>query len=313
MRNRPGSAPTSSTYGRRGAGAITVSPTPGPRTASSSPAVSRTVRLTHSSTPSPTSAREGPTVIRPWLGLSPTTPQHDAGMRMLPPPSEALANGTIPAATAAAAPPLDPPGVRSSAHGFRVAPQATGCVVGRLPISGLLVRPAMTSPAALNRATSVVSAASILPASLSATLPFERVWPAKLVYRSLSKNGTPRNGPLGRSGSAATDRACSNHSMTTAFNVGFDCSIRSIAASNSSLGVTSSLATSAAWSVASIQRVSSARPLMAFGLPRHRSRGTHRTALGSVVGGLSRGLVKSVIKGFECLDTELQYSRRPLV
>ena len=99
-----------------------MSPIPGPRTASSSPAVSRTVRLTHSSTPRPASARAGPTEIRPWLGLSPTSPQHEAGMRMLPPPSEALANGTIPAATAAAAPPLEPPGTRSSATGLRTGP-----------------------------------------------------------------------------------------------------------------------------------------------------------------------------------------------
>ena len=106
--------------------------------------------------------------MRPWLGLSPTSPQHDAGMRMLPPPSEALANGTIPAATAAAAPPLDPPGVRSRSHGLCVGPHAIGCVVGRLPISGLFVRPAMTSPAALYRATSVVSAVSTIAASLSA-------------------------------------------------------------------------------------------------------------------------------------------------
>ncbi len=35
MRSRPGSAPTSSAYGRAGGGAITVSPTPGPRIASS--------------------------------------------------------------------------------------------------------------------------------------------------------------------------------------------------------------------------------------------------------------------------------------
>ena len=113
--------------------------------------------------------------MRPWLGLSPTRPQHDAGLRMLPPPSEALANGTIPTATAAAAPPLDPPGVRSSAHGLRVAPQANGCVVGRLPISGVFVRPPMTSPAALNRATRVVSAVSSWPAAFSAALPFDRV------------------------------------------------------------------------------------------------------------------------------------------
>ena len=89
-------------------------------------AVSRTVRLTQFSTPKPASARTGPTLARPWLGLSPTNPQHDAGMRMLPPPSEALAKGTIPAATAAAAPPLEPPGVRSRSHGLRVAPHAIG-------------------------------------------------------------------------------------------------------------------------------------------------------------------------------------------
>src|ERR1700758_5350791 len=129
----------------------------------------------HNSTPSPTSARAGPTVIRPWLGLSPTSPQHDAGMRMLPPPSEALANGTIPAATAAAAPPLDPPGVRSNDHGLRVGPHATGCVVGRLPISGLFVRPAITRPAAFNRATRVVSGVSLLRAPFRATFPFDMV------------------------------------------------------------------------------------------------------------------------------------------
>ena len=93
----------------------------------------------------------------PWLVFSPTNPHADAGMRMLPPPSDALANGTIPAATAAAEPPLEPPGVRSRSHGLCVAPHASGWVVGRLPSSGLFVRPAMTSPAARYLATSVVS------------------------------------------------------------------------------------------------------------------------------------------------------------
>ena len=55
---------------------------------------------------------------------------------MLPPPSEPWATGTIPAATAAAAPPLDPPGVRSSAHGLRVAPQASVSVTGRAAVLG---------------------------------------------------------------------------------------------------------------------------------------------------------------------------------
>ena len=176
MRNRPGSAPTSSTYRalRRGCDHAVADPGAPHR-------IEQARRVAHRAAqaqldPEPhLGALRARRVIRPWLGLSPTSPQHDAGMRMLPPPSDALANGTIPTATAAAAPPLDPPDVRSNAHGLRVGPQANGCVVGRLPISGLLVRPAMTNPAALNLDTSVVSAVSILAASFSAMLPFDRV------------------------------------------------------------------------------------------------------------------------------------------
>ncbi len=52
----------------------------------------------------------------------PKSPQKDAGMRIEPPPSVAVANGTMPAAMAAAEPPLEPPGVHSGAHGFTVVP-----------------------------------------------------------------------------------------------------------------------------------------------------------------------------------------------
>ena len=135
--------------------------------------------------------------MRPWLGFSPTRPQHDAGMRIEPPPSLACASGTMPDATAAAAPPLDPPGVREVSHGLWVAPQATGSVVGTLPSSGLFVRPAMTSPASRNRLTSVVSASEMTFAFLSATLPLLIRWPAYAANRSLMRNGTPRSGPFG--------------------------------------------------------------------------------------------------------------------
>ncbi len=114
-------------------------------------------RLTHSSTLRFDSSRTGPSVIRPWVGFSPTSPQHDAGMRIEPPPSLAWAIGTSPAATAAADPPLEPPGVRVRSHGLCVGPQASGSVVGSEPSSGLFVRPAVTNPAALNRWTRVVS------------------------------------------------------------------------------------------------------------------------------------------------------------
>ena len=58
----------------------------------------------------------------PVPGLMPTRPVHDAGIRIEPIPSLPWAIGTMPAATAAAEPPEDPPGVRPCAHGLRVTP-----------------------------------------------------------------------------------------------------------------------------------------------------------------------------------------------
>ena len=58
----------------------------------------------------------------PMVGFHPTSPHIDAGMRTEPPPSDDVAIGTRPAASAAADPPLEPPGERSRFHGFRVAP-----------------------------------------------------------------------------------------------------------------------------------------------------------------------------------------------
>ena len=62
-------------------------------------------------------------------------------MRIEPPPSLPCASGTIPAATAAADPPLDPPGVRDRSHGLRVGPPKRGSVVGRIANSGRFVVP----------------------------------------------------------------------------------------------------------------------------------------------------------------------------
>ena len=60
--------------------------------------------------------------MAPIVGLYPTSPQQLAGMRTEPPPSDDVASGTSPAASAAALPPLDPPGDRSGFHGLRVVP-----------------------------------------------------------------------------------------------------------------------------------------------------------------------------------------------
>src|SRR5215470_17688447 len=104
-----------------------------PATTSSTAAVSRTVFDTTSSQEKPLqrSPAPGPNEVRPRVGLSPTSPQCDAGMRIEPPPSLACAAGTMPDATAAAAPPLEPPALCSRLHGLRVGPKISGSVVGK--------------------------------------------------------------------------------------------------------------------------------------------------------------------------------------
>src|SRR5271166_2130617 len=116
-------------------------------------AVSRTLRLKHKlelmfKLLFPRGADDGlfPN-SRPRVGFSPKTPHWHDGMRMAPPPSLPCAKGTMPAATAAAEPPLDPPAVYDGFHGLRVGPCRIGSVVSIKPNSGALVRPAITMPA----------------------------------------------------------------------------------------------------------------------------------------------------------------------
>ena len=56
---------------------------------------------------------------RPYVGLKPEIPHSAAGWRTEPPVSEPSASGTSPAATAAAQPLDEPPGVRSGSQGLR--------------------------------------------------------------------------------------------------------------------------------------------------------------------------------------------------
>ncbi len=86
--------------------------------------MSRTDLETTSSSLSPDmwSPASGPAEVRCRVGFRPTSPQALAGMRIEPPPSLAWATGTMPEATAAAEPPLEPPGERERSQGLRVAP-----------------------------------------------------------------------------------------------------------------------------------------------------------------------------------------------
>src|ERR1700741_4823849 len=87
----------------------------------------------------------------PTLGLQPTHPQKLAGRRIEPTTCVPSAAGTMPQATAAAEPLLDPPGARSRAHGLR-APR--GSAAGDPVVRTL---PTITAPASRNAATLAAS------------------------------------------------------------------------------------------------------------------------------------------------------------
>src|SRR5438046_1498467 len=83
-------------------------------------------------------------VTTPLVGFSVTRPHALAGKRSDPVASAPCAIETIPLATAAAEPPLDPATVRSRSHGFRVGPNAGGSVVTPPESGGTFVLPRNT-------------------------------------------------------------------------------------------------------------------------------------------------------------------------
>ena len=84
-------------------------------------------------------------------------------MRIEPPPSFPWASGNMPAATAAPAPPLEPPAERLVSHGLRVIPWRLFSATVISPNSGVLVRPQSTNPAA-TRASTTSSLSWLAPA-----------------------------------------------------------------------------------------------------------------------------------------------------
>ena len=112
----------------------------------------------------------------------------------------------MPAATAAAEPPLEPPAMCSGFQGLRHGPSRRDSVVPVMPRSGVFVLPRITSPAARWRFTS--SESSLGTTSRVKTLPLVIGMPATSMPRSFTRKGTPRNGPSG-SAPRATRRASS--------------------------------------------------------------------------------------------------------
>src|SRR3954453_20704389 len=72
-------------------------------------------------------------------------------MRTEPPPSVASANDSSPSATAADAPPDEPPVLRVVSNGLGDGPNSGLSQVARKPIGGLLVLPTTIAPAASMR------------------------------------------------------------------------------------------------------------------------------------------------------------------
>ena len=115
--------------------------------------MSRTLRESTPSLQAPnhTSPMPGPLEMRPRDGFSANSPQQAAGMRSEPPPSLPPAIGTTPAATAAAEPPLEPPGVCAVFQGLLTRPKACESLTPLSPNSGRLVLPKTTAPASSRR------------------------------------------------------------------------------------------------------------------------------------------------------------------
>src|ERR1700716_472884 len=119
---------------------------------------------------------------------------------MDPPVSEPRARGAMCAATAAADPPLEPPGVRSSAHGFFVGPKAEFSVDDPMANSSQFVLPTMTAPAACRRSTTVASYGGM---NVSRMRDEAVVRMPRVQMLSLRATGTPASGALDLSRSMA--------------------------------------------------------------------------------------------------------------
>ena len=100
----------------------------------------------------------------------------------------------MPAATATAEPPLEPPGVRTGSQGLRAGPNTRFSVVALCPCSGVLVLPTMMAPAARTRSVHIAFDSAI--PSLTSD-PCESRTPAT-ASRSLIGTGTPCRGPTSR-------------------------------------------------------------------------------------------------------------------
>src|SRR6185437_11316143 len=96
----------------------------------------------------------------------PTVPVTAPGWRMEPPVSVPNASGASKAATAAAEPPPEPPGIRSRSQGLRVGPNAECSVDEPIANSSMLVLPSGTRCASRSLRTTVASYGGTQPSRI---------------------------------------------------------------------------------------------------------------------------------------------------
>src|SRR5204863_3680746 len=114
-----------STTGGTGAGIEVESIASWPPMISCSSAASSTLRATGPGVSSDDENATSPyREVPPYVGLDPTVPVTAPGWRIEPPVSVPMAIGDSYAATAAADPPPEPPGIRPRSHGLWVGPYA---------------------------------------------------------------------------------------------------------------------------------------------------------------------------------------------
>jgi len=168
----------------------------------------------------------------PGAGFRPTSPQSAAGSRMEPPPSEAVATLTIPAATAAAEPLLEPPAVRERSHGLRAGPN------GHSASSGIVVVPTITAPVARSAAVSGPSATAGCSALAVPSAPGT----PSTGWDSLTSTGRPSRGseepaPRALSAARASADASPARSRRTACSCGSSWLMRSRTSARSASAV----------------------------------------------------------------------------
>ena len=161
-------------------------------------------------------------------------------MRSEPPRSEPSASQAMPVASATAAPPEEPPQVRSRFHGLRVMPNTSLKVLAPAPNSGVLDLPSTTPPAASMRWTCQAGESRHVVAedrrAVGRAHPrdLDQVLDQHRQTRQQARSGGARHDPAGmRPGHAPA------HRVGTALTAGSTAAIRASAASISSSGETS--------------------------------------------------------------------------